>query len=112
MRVSIRSAFSCCLRWDVERQDLTGAPPRGVFFAVWTTDGAQILIGASDTSIFRFEGDAWCREHLGSVGAANAFFGVEVPVLGHEATEMIGMLVAAFGLGDKGRKSGGKAVAR
>ena len=43
---------------------------------------------------------------------ADAFFGVEVPVLGHEATEMIGMLVAAFGLGDKGRKASGKAVAR
>ena len=42
---------------------------------------------------------------------ANTFFGIEVPVLGSEMTEFIGMLVAAFGLGDKGRKEvSGKAV--
>ena len=42
---------------------------------------------------------------------ANSFFGIEVPVLGSEMTEFIGMIVAAFGLGDKGRKAvSGKAV--
>jgi len=46
---------------------------------------------------------------------AKAFFDVEVPVLGSEMTEFIGMIVAAFGLGDKGRKvidgqTSGKAI--
>ena len=42
---------------------------------------------------------------------ANSFFGIEVPVLGSEMTEFIGMLVAAFGLGDKAQKAEtGKAI--
>lgn len=42
---------------------------------------------------------------------AQTFFGIEVPVLGTEMTEFIGMLVAAFGLGDKARKvTSGKAI--
>ena len=42
---------------------------------------------------------------------AKTFFDIEIPVLGSEMTEFIGMLVASFGLGDKARKTvSGKAV--
>lgn len=51
------------------------APPRAVFFTVWSLDGSNIWVGASDTSIFLRSGGSWCREHLEGVGATNAFYG-------------------------------------
>jgi hypothetical protein len=50
------------------------APPRAIFFTIWSLDGNEIFVGANDSSIFRRSKGEWCREHLGSIGATNSFF--------------------------------------
>jgi len=50
------------------------APPRAVFFSLFTLNGSDLFVGASDTSIFRRTDGGWCREHLAKTGALNAIF--------------------------------------
>lgn len=51
------------------------APPRAVFFTLWSIDPAQLWVGANDASIFLRRDGTWCREHLGGSGAINGFWG-------------------------------------
>lgn len=53
----------------------SAAPPRGVYFTLWTSSAGELFAGADTTSILRRESeDAWCLEHTEGPGAMNAFF--------------------------------------
>ncbi len=61
----------------VEQQWLfSGAPPRAFYFSLWTLDSKELWAGANDTTIFYYSNQQWCREHLGGIGAINAFYGL------------------------------------
>ena len=53
------------------------APPRAVFFALFSRDAERIWLGAADTSIYLRDRGSWCREHLETTGAINGFFAAE-----------------------------------
>ncbi len=67
------------------------APNRSVFFAVFALPTGEVLVGASEASIYRHENGAWCHERIGSVGGASAFYGAssggDVWVVGAERVE-------------------------
>lgn len=53
----------------------SGAPPRAFYFSLWSLKSGELWAGANDSTIFYYANESWCREHLGGIGAINAFFG-------------------------------------
>lgn len=51
------------------------APRRAFFFSLWGVEPAGLWAGASETSIFFWDEERWCRDYAGEVGAVTAFWG-------------------------------------
>lgn len=51
------------------------APRRAFFFSLWGVEPAGLWAGASETSIFFWDEEKWCRDYAGGVGAVTAFWG-------------------------------------
>jgi hypothetical protein len=62
---------------ELEGEDwlFSAAPPRAVYFSLWTIAPEELWAGAADTTIFYRTGGQWCREYLEGIGAVNAFWG-------------------------------------